>query len=174
MAEQFQFFLDKAKIEFDKDLELKAAQALQLNQKTLAVAESVTGGLISEKLTAVPGSSEYFVGGAVSYHVRAKVVMTGIEPKIIADNGLVSEKTAIGMAQGIRKKLHTDIGIGVTGVAGPEPHDGQPVGSVYIALSDEEKDRVQHFMFEGSRSRIRNLAALAALKMVMFYFESSK
>ncbi len=169
--DQFQFYLDKANIEFDKDLELKVGNLLKLNKLTIAVAESVTGGLISEKLTQQPGSSVYFVGGVACYHVRAKVLLTGIEPKIIAQNGLVSEETAAGLARGIRQKLHTNLGLGVTGVAGPEPHDGKPVGTVYIALSDEEKERVQHFVFEGSRSDIREKAALVALKMVALYFE---
>jgi nicotinamide-nucleotide amidase len=171
MVEQFQFFLDRANLEFDKDLELKVIQLLRANKKTIAVAESMTGGLLSEKLTRLPGSSEYFIGGAVSYHVRAKVILTGIEPKVIAKYGLVSEETAAGLAGGIRKKLHADLGLGITGVAGPESHGGAEVGNVYIALADQEKERVQHFVLEGSREEIREKAALVALKMITLYFE---
>lgn len=171
---EFQFYLDKANIEFDKDLEIKVAQLLRLNKKTLAVAESVTGGLISEKLTRVAGSSDYFVGGVTCYHVRAKIILTGIEPKIIAKYGLVSEETAAGLARGIRQKLHADLGLGITGVAGPQPHDGKPVGTIFIALADQEKERVQQFLFEGSREDIREKAARAALKIASLYFEKGK
>lgn len=171
---EFQFYLDKAHIEFDKDLEIKVAQLLRLQKKTLAVAESVTGGLVSEKLTRVAGSSDYFLGGTACYHVRAKVILAGLEPKIVAKHGVVSAETAAGLADGIRKKLHADLGLGITGVAGPQPHDGKPVGTVFIALADEEKERVQQFMFEGSREDIREKASRAALKMVTLYFEKGK
>lgn len=172
--DQFQFFLDRANIDFDKDLEEKVARVLRINKKTIAVAESVTGGIVSERLTRIPGSSDYFVGGTVCYHVRAKVLLAGIEPKIIAKHGLVSEETAAGLARGIRQKLHADLALGITGVAGPQPHDGKPVGTVFVALADEEKERVQQFLFEGSRDDIRDRAARAALKMVTLYFEKGK
>ncbi len=174
MGEQFQAFLDKAKIEFDKDLELKTTGLLTARGKTLSVAESLTGGLLAERLTSLAGSSKFFIGGVVCYHVRAKVVMTGIEPAIIAKHGVVSAETAAGLARGIRQRLKTDLSLAVTGVAGPEPHDGKPVGMVYIALADDEKELVKHFMFDGSREKIRGLTVLAAFKMLEIYFENNK
>jgi PncC family amidohydrolase len=174
MAEAFQFFMDRANLDFFKNLEGRVAEVIRQRSATIAVAESVTGGLISMMLTSSPGSSAYFLGGAVCYSPRAKIIQTGIDPKIIAEKGLVSEQTAIGLAKGIRQRLVASLGIGVTGAAGPDPHGGKPVGTVYIALSEKERDIVKEFVFDGSREDIQKKAAHAALNMLLLYLKGSE
>lgn len=166
---EFQFFMDRAEREFSRSLEQKVVAMLREKGYTIAVAESITGGLISHILTSIPGSSAYFVGGAVCYSPRAKIIQTGIEPKIIAEHGIVSEETAIGLARGIRQRLVTTLGLGVTGVAGPEAHGGRPVGTVFIALSDKKGDMVKEFLFDGDRAEIQQRAAEAAFGMLVVY-----
>lgn len=166
---EFQFFMDRAQRDFSRSLEQKVVGMLRDNGYTIAVAESVTGGLVSRILTNMPGSSDYFIGGAVCYSPRAKVIQTGIEPKIIAEYGVVSEETAIGLARGIRQRLVTTLGVGITGVAGPEAHGGRPVGTVFIALSDKKGDTVKEFLFDGDRAEIQQRTAEAVFGMLMVY-----
>lgn len=168
--EQFQAFLDRASGQFDQELEFKVAEALKLNNKTLAIAESLTGGLISVRFTKLPGSSEYFIGASVCYSAKAKVMHVGVKPKTLADKGTVSEETVKEMSEGVRKRLHSDLGLAVTGVAGPEKHGGKPVGTVFVALSDDQETKVKRFAFEGSREEIRQQATVAALGMIWIYF----
>ncbi|MDR2432013.1 MAG: CinA family protein [Candidatus Margulisbacteria bacterium] len=169
MAEQFQSFMDRANLEFTAGLEQRLYETLRAQKITIAVAESLTGGLVSKMLTAQPGSSAYFVGGAVCYSPQAKIIQTGIAPKIIAEHGLVSEQAALGLARGIAARLFARIGLGITGVAGPEAHGGRPVGTVFVAVADKERDIVKEFSFEGSRENIRAKAAQAALGVVWLY-----
>ena len=166
---EFQFFMDRAQRDFSRSLEAKVVTLLRDKGYTIAVAESVTGGLVSRIFTNMPGSSAYFIGGAVCYSPRAKIIQTGIEPKIIAEHGIVSEETAIGLARGIRQRLVTTLGLGITGVAGPEAHGGRPVGTVFIAVADKHGDSVKEFVFEGDRAEIQQRAAEAAFGMLMIY-----
>lgn len=171
MAEQFQFFMDRADIDFAKNLEQRVAETLKDKKISIAVAESLTGGLVSKMLTTIPGSSEYFIGGAVCYTPRAKIIQTGIDPKIIAEHGIVSEQTATGLARGIRQRLFTTIGVGVTGVAGPEAHGGRAAGTVFVALSDKGRDIVKEFSFDGGREEIQKKAAQAVLGVIWMYVQ---
>ncbi|MDR1998112.1 MAG: CinA family protein [Candidatus Margulisbacteria bacterium] len=170
-TEQFQFFMDRANLEFDASLEQRIYNTLREKKSSLAVAESLTGGLLSRMLTSQPGSSEYFVGGAVCYTPQAKIIQTGIAPKTIAEHGLVSEQAALGLARGISRRLYTQIGLGVTGVAGPEAHGGRPVGTVFVAVVDKERDIVKEFALEGSREEIQKKAAQAALSVLWLYLK---
>ena len=163
MVDQFQFFMDKANIDFTVNLETMVAEILKARELSLAVAESITGGLLSERLTALPGSSSFFMGGVVCYSPRAKIIQTGIDPKIISEHGLVSEETALGLARGIRKRLLTDIGVSITGVAGPEPHGNMPVGTVFVAVATEQRDIVKEYDLAGDRAEIRRKSAQAAI-----------
>lgn len=161
--------MDRAQREFSHSLEQKVVDMLRERSYTIAVAESVTGGLLSRILTSLPGSSAYFIGSAVCYSPRAKIIQTGIDPKLIAEHGIVSEETAIGLARGIRQRLVTTLGLGVTGVAGPDSHGGRPVGTVFIALSDKTGDMVKEFLFDGDRAEIQQRAAEAAFGMLVVY-----
>ena len=174
MVEQFQQFMDRAGLEFDANLEQRVCETLRQRKILLAVAESCTGGLVSRMLTSQAGSSEYFVGGAVCYTPRAKVIQTGIDPRTIAEYGLVSEQTALGLARGIVKRLFAHAGLGITGAAGPEAHGGRPVGTVFVGLVDKEREIVKEFAFDGGREEIQKKAAQAALGMLWLYLKDKE
>lgn len=136
-------------------------------QKTIAVAESCTGGLIAKMLTDIPGSSRYFVYGWVTYGNQAKQSELGVEPALLAQYGAVSEPVARAMAQGARTKAGADYAVAVTGIAGPEGGTEQkPVGLLYIAVASPNRTIVQQYHFPQSRMIIRNRAALTALNLV--------
>lgn len=140
------------------------------NKKTLAVAESCTGGLIGHRLTNVSGSSEYFLEGAVTYSNEAKQNRLGVDPSLIQSHGAVSEPVAIAMAEGIRKRAGTDFGLAVTGIAGPTGGTpGKPVGLTYIAVTGSADTRCEKFLFHLDRVRNKERAAQAALNLLRLY-----
>jgi nicotinamide-nucleotide amidase len=133
----------------------------------IAVAESCTGGLIASRLTDVPGSSRYVERGVVSYSNAAKIELLGVPEEMIAMDGAVSEPVAIAMAEGIRTRSKVDIGMGVTGIAGPDGGTPEkPVGMVCIAASSAGGTRVRTFRFVGGREMVKFQASQAALDMV--------
>lgn len=145
-------------------------ELLRKNNKTLSTAESCTGGFISKRLTDVPGASENYIGGAVTYSNKSKHVLLNVDERLIEDKGAVSAEVAEEMAKGIRKKLGTDIGLSVTGVAGPGSDEkGTEVGTVYIALADETAVYCRKFHLGAERVRVRTSAAMNALDMVRRY-----
>ncbi|HEV7905012.1 MAG TPA: competence/damage-inducible protein A [Pyrinomonadaceae bacterium] len=134
---------------------------------TLAVAESCTGGLIAERLTQVPGSSNYFMEGVVSYSNDAKVRLLGVPSDLIAEYGAVSAPVAEAMAEGVRERAGTDFGLSVTGIAGPGGGtEDKPVGLVYIALSDDAHTEHRKLLLPGDRQLIRWRASQAALDLL--------
>ena len=141
---------------------------LDMRGATLAVAESCTGGLVAERITSVPGSSRYFLGGAVVYHNDLKTKLAEVPPLLLAEHGAVSKEVAIALAEGIRKRCKSTIGVGVTGIAGPGGGSEQkPVGLVYTAVSDGAKTEVVERKFPaGDRDRIRAWASQQALDMI--------
>jgi nicotinamide-nucleotide amidase len=140
---------------------------LRKNGKTLATAESCTGGLLAAKITDVAGSSDYFIEGVVSYANAAKVDLLAVPAELIEAHGAVSEEVAREMAQGIRRRAGTDIGIGITGIAGPGGgSEAKPVGLVYIGMATEADCSTRRFQFPGDRMMIRHLSAQAALDMI--------
>ena len=140
---------------------------LVMKQKTLATAESCTGGLLSERITRVPGSSEYYLGGAICYSNELKTRFAGVSPKLLETYGAVSKPVAQALAEGIRRKVQASIGIGITGIAGPGGGtDEKPVGMVFIAVADERGTEVREFRFPGDRERIRLLSSQFALEML--------
>ena len=142
-------------------------KALIKKNKTIAVAESCTGGLVSALLTSLSGSSKYFILGAVAYNNKVKTSILKIPDKIIAEKGAVSKEIAARMAQNVRKLAKTDFGIGITGIAGPTGGSIQkPIGIVFISLDSKNKKICRKFHFRGSRSSIRNTAALNCLKLL--------
>jgi nicotinamide-nucleotide amidase len=134
---------------------------------TLACAESCTGGLISERLTNVSGSSVYFMEGVVAYSNDAKIRSLGVDAELIAGHGAVSAEVAEAMADGVRRRADTDFGISVTGIAGPGGgSDAKPVGLVYIALADDAHVEHRKLMLPGDRDLIRWRASQAALDLL--------
>ncbi len=140
---------------------------LGLRQATLAVAESCTGGLISQRITSVPGSSRSFLGGAIVYSDALKSAFAGVPADLIAKYGAVSAEVAKALAHGIRLRTGATIGLGVTGVAGPAGgSEAKPVGLVHIAVSDAQKTDSMERTFRGDRRRIREWASQQALDLV--------
>jgi len=140
---------------------------LGLRQATLAVAESCTGGLVAQRITAVPGSSRSFLGGAVVYSDPLKTSSANVPPEMIAQHGAVSAEVASAMAEGIRKRTGATLGVGVTGIAGPTGGtESKPVGLVYFAVSDSQKTDSFNRTFRGDRDRVRQWAAQQALDLV--------
>jgi PncC family amidohydrolase len=142
---------------------LLAASGLQI-----AVAESCTGGLLGHKITSVGGSSEYFLGGVIAYSNEIKNRVLGIGNDVIRREGAVSETVAIQMASAVRGRFMADIGVGITGVAGPSGgSEEKPVGLVYIALADGKRCRVCRFDIRGKqRNMVKETAASGALEMI--------
>lgn len=153
--------------ESGQDLEQVLGQMLRRSSRTIAVAESCTGGLIAHRVTEVPGSSAYFERGFVTYSNRSKVELLGVPEALIQEHGAVSEQVARAMAKGARERAGTDLGLAVTGIAGPDGgSDDKPVGLVYIALSDNEEDRVKRFHLPGSRAEMKRWTSQLALNLV--------
>ncbi len=138
--------------------------------RTIAVAESCTGGLVTDRLTDVPGSSAYLERGLTTYSNRAKMELLGVPEEVLQTHGAVSEETARLMAEGVRLRSGTDLGLATTGIAGPDGgSESKPVGTVYIALADGVETRCRHYRYRWERRRIKMIASQAALLMVKRY-----
>jgi nicotinamide-nucleotide amidase len=152
-------------------LEDVVARVLNENRATIAVAESCTGGMLAERLTNVPGSSSYFLGGVVCYSNELKSSLVGVPADIIDSKGAVSSETALALADGIRRRTGATLGIGITGIAGPGGGTPEkPVGLVHIGIADERGSRERASRFPGDRERIRFQATQQALDTVRRYF----
>jgi len=151
----------------DETLEYAVYTLLKKYHKTIAVAESCTGGLVSDKFTNIPGISEYFLEGVVAYSNRAKVEILGVSEDLIGKHGAVSPQVARAMAEGIKKRASANIAVGITGIAGPTGATKEkPVGLVYIAVVMDDVAEVKECRFRGSRIDIKNFSANTALNMV--------
>ena len=139
-----------------------------LQGKTLATAESCTGGLIGTQLTAVPGASNVYRGGIISYCNEIKHRLLNVPQEMLEQFGAVSAPVAEAMAFGARKALQADIAVSVTGLAGPAGDDfGNPVGTVFIGYADAKRCLSRQFLFTGDRDEVRHQAADAALKLIL-------
>lgn len=151
---------------FDKILK-QIHKKLLKKEKTVAVAESCTGGQLCSLLTSLPGSSGYFLLGAVTYSNKSKETILNIPGKIIGRYGAVSRQVAILMAQNIRKKTHADFGLSITGIAGPAgAATTKPVGTVFIALASKNKTLCRLFLLHGTRENIRKKSTQEALRLL--------
>lgn len=140
---------------------------LRMRAKTVAVAESCTGGLLGSRITAVPGSSTYFKGGIISYSNEVKIEQLGVQPDAIVQEGAVSATVASQMAVGVREKFGADFGISTTGIAGPEGgSDEKPVGLVYIGLSCSDEVQTSRNLFGRGRTRVRESTLQTAIDML--------
>jgi nicotinamide-nucleotide amidase len=136
-------------------------------EKTIAVAESCTGGLLSSLLTSLPGSSNYFILGVVTYSNKAKEMILKIPAKTITKYGAVSRQIAISMAKNIRKKTKADFGLSITGIAGPAGATAtKPVGTIFIAITSKNKTLCRLFLLPGKREIIRKRSAQKALRLL--------
>ncbi|MEE1735398.1 CinA family protein [Streptomyces sp. BE147] len=135
--------------------------------ETLAVAESLTGGLVAAELTSVPGASQSFRGSVTAYATPLKRDVLGVDGTLLAERGAVDPEVARGMAAGVRRFLGADWGIATTGVAGPEPQDGKPVGTVHVAVSGPYgTEKVASLRLNGERADIRTETVRSVLKLL--------
>lgn len=136
---------------------LRLHQQLREREQTVAVAESLTGGLLSAALTSTSGASLTFRGGLVVYATDLKASLAGVSPPLLERRGAVDPAVAAELARGVRQRLSATWGIGVTGVAGPQPQDGQPVGTVYLAVVGPRQagETISELRLAGDRNRIR-------------------
>jgi nicotinamide-nucleotide amidase len=150
-----------------ESLEQIVGYYLQMRGASLAVAESCTGGLFAERITTVPGSSRYFLGGAIVYSNELKTAFADVAPALIEQHGAVSREVAGALAEGIRRRCNSTWGVGITGVAGPTGGTPEkPVGLVFIALADESGTEVMERRFPGDRDRVRWWSTQQALDML--------
>ncbi len=155
-------------------LEAQIGRALTARKLTLVVAESCTGGLVCHRLTNVPGSSVYFLGGVVAYAYEVKEQLLGVRHATLYDHGAVSKETAIEMARGARRLFGADIAVSVTGIAGPGGGlPNKPVGLTWIALSARETDLARQFVWQKDREGNKAESAEAALRMVWEYLAAT-
>jgi nicotinamide-nucleotide amidase len=149
-------------------LETVVGEMLRARRATVSVAESLTGGLLGERLTATPGSSDYFLGGFITYTNAMKAELLGISPETLESCGPVSKETALAMAVGARLRTNSTYAISVTGLAGPDSggSEGVPVGTVYIGIADASGAQATHRHFLGDRTRIRAFTAQHALDLL--------
>lgn len=158
----------------DDRLEAQVGQRLRSAGLTIATAESSTGGLIAKRLTDIPGSSAYLIGGVVAYANRAKRRLLSLDEQMLAEHGAVSETVAREMAIGARTLFGVDLAISVTGIAGPDGATAtKPVGLTFVALSTPRGVWVRRFVFEGDRLQNREQSADAAFQMVLDYLDGA-
>ena len=149
-----------------------AGSLLRERELTLATAESCTGGLIGHLLTEIPGSSDYYLGGLISYSDDLKRNELGVDRETLAKHGAVSAQTAIAMAEGARTRYGAGIAISVTGIAGPTGDTpGKPVGLTYVAIADAAGHEVQRHHWFGDRHRNKVASAAAALSLLVEWLE---
>jgi nicotinamide-nucleotide amidase len=136
--------------------------------RTVALAESCTGGLVAATLTAVPGSSGYFLGGVVSYADDAKRDLLGVDPAVLAAHGAVSAQVARAMAEGARNRFGASVAASVTGIAGPDGGSAEkPVGLTYVGVADDAGADVRRFVWPGDRAANRLDSAVAAIELLL-------
>jgi PncC family amidohydrolase len=151
-------------------LEVRIGDLLRERGLKLATAESCTGGLIAHRMTNVPGSSDYFLGGVVAYAYEAKVAQLGVSWDTLRAYGAVSRETVLEMARGAKASLGAEIAVSVTGIAGPGGGlPNKPVGSTWVGLVTPEGEWARHFVWSGDRLENKELSAEAALQLLLDY-----
>ena len=155
----------------DEPLEQAVVRLLAARGVTLACAESITGGGVGARITSIAGASEVFVGSAVVYRNEAKMTVLGVSEETLAGSGPVSEGCAREMATGARRLFGSDIGLSLTGAAGPDSHGGAPAGTIWVALEAVDVSHARGFHVPGERDRVRRWAEQAALDLVRRHLE---
>jgi nicotinamide-nucleotide amidase len=149
-----------------EDRVARLIDALAVAGETVAVAESLTGGLVCSTLVSPAGASRVVVGGVVVYSTDVKASVLGVDAGLLAERGAVDAAVAVQMAAQVRTKFGSTVGVATTGVAGPDPQDGIAVGTVFIAITSDRGDSVEEHHFEGTRDDIRWAAVDAALSIL--------
>jgi nicotinamide-nucleotide amidase len=151
----------------DDTLESAVGDLLRVRNQTVSTAESCTGGLLGSRITDVPGSSAYYLGGGVCYTAAAKTAIAGVDPSLIAQHGEVSEEVATALARGIRERFGTTWGVGITGIAGPTGGTPEkPVGTVHIAVSGPNGDTHRKLLWQGPRTIVKWYSTQQALDLL--------
>jgi PncC family amidohydrolase len=150
-----------------RELSQEVIDLLRARGDTIAVAESLTGGLLAAALTAIPGASAAFRGGVVAYATDLKAALLGVPAALLDRHGAVHPDVARAMADGVARRLGTTVGAATTGVAGPDPQDGQPVGTVYIAVSAGGDTAVRSLALSGGRQQIRQATVQRSLDLLI-------
>jgi nicotinamide-nucleotide amidase len=150
----------------DETLEAAVGRLLGERDRTLATAESLTGGLLGGRVTAVAGASDYYLGGVVAYATEAKAALLGVDRDLLATDGPVSEPAAAAMAQGARRAFGADMGLATTGVAGPTEQDGRPVGTLCLGVADAAGTVTSTLRAPGDRAQVRAWAVTVALDLL--------
>lgn len=159
----------------DNPVEVRIGELLRQHGLRLAVAESCTGGLVGHRITNVPGSSTYFIGGVTSYAYEAKVRLLGVRWATLEAQGAVSRETVLEMARGVRQAMAADIGVAVSGIAGPGGGTPEkPVGTTWIGLSARGHEDAWLYRFQGDRLQIKEQAAEQALLRLSEYLGGSR
>ncbi|MDN7244157.1 competence/damage-inducible protein A [Planococcus shenhongbingii] len=149
----------------DDSLASKTIELLNEQSKTISAAESLTAGLFQSELAAVAGASAVLSGGVIAYNEEMKITQLGLSPELLKEYGVVSEETAIAMAEAVREKFSTDISVGLTGAAGPDAHGNQPAGTVWIGIATAEETKAYRLQLSG----MRNTNRLRAVKLALSY-----
>ena len=144
----------------------RVLESLARRGETVATAESLTGGLLSARLTDVPGASRSFVGGVVSYATRVKVSALGVPADVVERHGVISEECAVAMARGVRDRLEATWGVATTGVAGPDAQEGRPVGTEWVAVAGPDRVEARELALGGDRTAVRRASCDAALSVL--------
>jgi nicotinamide-nucleotide amidase len=150
-----------------RELATEILRLLTASGQTLAAAESLTGGLVAAALTDVPGSSTAFRGGVVAYATELKAQLLGVDRRMLARHGPVYAPVAVAMAEGVRERLDATVGVATTGVAGPDPADGFPPGTVHIAVSLADDTVVRTMALAGNRDEVRRLTVERTLGLLL-------
>jgi nicotinamide-nucleotide amidase len=143
-----------------------AVHRLVERNETLATAESLTGGLVAATIVEIPGVSAVFRGGLVVYATELKHALAGVPEDLLKERGPVDPDVALALAAGARERCAADWGVATTGVAGPEPQDGKPVGLIYVAVAGPPGATVRELRLDGSRAEVRSAAVVAVLRLL--------
>jgi nicotinamide-nucleotide amidase len=172
LVQSFQLALTDRIFSLDgSPMEEVVARTLTMNSATISAAESCTGGLLAQRLTSIAGSSSYFLGGVVCYSNELKTAWADVPAELIKMKGAVSSEVAIALADGIRRRVGSTLGVGITGIAGPGGGtEEKPVGTVHVAVSHVAGVKERGARFPGDREAIRWHAAQLALDMVRIHF----
>jgi nicotinamide-nucleotide amidase len=150
----------------DAELVARILEVLLERGESIAIAESLTGGLLAAAITERPGASEVFMGSVTAYATAIKERLLGVAGTLLAARGAVDPEVAMAMADGVRRRLGATYGVATTGVAGPDSQDGQPVGTVFVAVSGPTERSVQRLELTGDRRQIRAAAVSQALALL--------
>lgn len=155
-----------------QDIAAQLGELLRANSLSISTAESLTGGMLGATITGIPGASDYYRGGAITYATDSKATVLAVAEATLASDGPVSAATAEQMARGVRQLFTSSLGVSTTGVAGPTGQDGKPVGLVYIGISDTERTISHEFKSSGStRDEVRRQAVEQALSLLVDHLD---